>query len=160
MCYVVSSMERYIEYPNIPTYTRTGVYRISSRYNGMLTPTGYLPPNTAAGTAHSAHSTQQHHCRLLLLHTYTMGGHGDPSSDPALFLCVCYDYSLLLRVNLSHWLLTMRRLGVVRVAEPPPGSLGWAWYPERRLGAATWPAGVELLQNCHMLVLFGYFSSA
>ena len=24
----------------------------------MLTPTGYPPPNTAAGTAHSAHSTQ------------------------------------------------------------------------------------------------------
>ena len=40
----------------------------------------------------------------------------------------------------------------MRVAEPPPGPLRWAWYPGRRLGAATWPAGFELLQNCHMLV--------
>jgi len=47
----------------------------------------------------------------------------------------------------------------VRVSEPPPGPLGWAWYPGRRLGVATWPSGVELLQNCYML-FFGYFSSA
>jgi len=36
----------------------------------------------------------------------------------------------------------------VRVAEPPPGPLGWAWCPGRRLGAATWPGS-----NCYKTVL-------
>ena len=42
-------------------------------------------------------------------------------------------------------------------AEPPPGPLGWAWCPGHRLGAATRPAGVDLLQIIYRI--FCYFSS-
>ena len=53
--------------------------------------------------------------------------------------------SAVLRAT-GHWLLARRRLGTVRAAEPPPGPLGWAWCPGHRLGAATRPSGVDLLQ--------------
>ena len=46
--------------PRVAHYLITDEPPLSSLQNDddMLTPTGYPPPNTAAGTAHSAHSTQ------------------------------------------------------------------------------------------------------
>jgi len=42
----------------------------------------------------------------------------------------------------------------VRAAEPPLGPLGWAWCPGHRLGAATRPSRVDLLQIVFLFFCF------
>jgi len=48
-------------------------------------------------------------------------------------------------------------LATVRAAETPSGPPGWAWCPGHRLGDATRPSGVDLLQIIYMF--FAIFSS-